>query len=261
MTGFPRGATAIVAAMRARVTQAFFNDAPLPLEIRRTDLFKEASSPAGFYEGGSADGTRPGVVYLNLANMRLSPVYELEDLLYHEGIPGHHMQISTILVDSSIPRLRKIAPWWLNSAFVEGWGLYAESLAKDMGFYQDPYAEFGRLSGELWRATRLVVDSGLHYKRWTRAQAIRYLNENTPSPEATNEGAVDRYLAVPGQATSFTVGMQAFVAERERARRLLGERFDIREFHRVALKNGYIPIWALQQAVGDWIAGRQAPSP
>ncbi len=254
-------ATAIVAAMRARVTQAFFNDAPLPLEIRRTDLFKEASSPAGFYEGGSADGTRPGVVYLNLANMRLSPVYELEDLLYHEGIPGHHMQISTILVDSSIPRLRKIAPWWLNSAFVEGWGLYAESLAKDMGFYQDPYAEFGRLSGELWRATRLVVDSGLHYKRWTRAQAIRYLNENTPSPEATNEGAVDRYLAVPGQATSFTVGMQAFVAERERARRLLGERFDIREFHRVALKNGYIPIWALQQAVGDWIAGRQAPSP
>ena len=251
----------IVARMQAHTAETFLSPAPLPLEVRRTDIYKEGSAPAGFYEGGSADGKRPGIVYLNLADMRLNPTYELEDLLYHEGIPGHHMQISTILVDQSIPRLRKISPWWQNSAFVEGWGLYAEQLAKDMGFYQDPYAEFGRLSGELWRATRLVVDSGLHYKRWTRAQAIRYLNENTPSPAATNAGAVDRYLAVPGQATSFTVGMQTFIAERERARTLLGPRFDIRAFHRVALQNGYVPMWALQQAVTDWIETSQKSAP
>ena len=193
--------------------------------------------------------------------MRLHPVIELEDLLYHEGIPGHHMQISTILVDPTIPKLRKVSPWWQNSAVVEGWGLYAEQLAKDMGFYQDPYSEFGRLSGELWRATRLVVDSGLHYKRWSREQAIRYLNENTPSPEATNAGAVDRYLAVPGQATSFTVGMLAFVAERDRARAALGSRFDLREFHQVALRNGYVPLWALRRAVSEWIAEKKEVKP
>lgn len=251
----------IVAAMQAKTTAAFLAPAPLPLEVRRAEIFKETTAPAGFYEGGSADGVRPGVVYLNLADMRLNPVIELEGLLYHEGIPGHHMQISTILVNGAVPRLRKVSPWWENSAFVEGWGLYAEQLAKDMGFYKDPYAEFGRLSGELWRATRLVVDSGLHYKRWSRQQAIQYLNDNTPSPPETNAGAVDRYLAVPGQATSFTVGMQAFVAERERARAALGSRFDIREYHRVALENGYVPLWALRQAVQDWVAERGAVNP
>ena len=254
-------ARAIVAAMQSKTTEAFFAPAPLPLEVRRVEPFKEATAPAGFYEGGSPDGKRPGIVYLNLADMHLNPVIELEDLLYHEGIPGHHMQISTILVDKTIPRLRKVSPWWQNSAFVEGWGLYAEQLAKDMGFYQDPYSEFGRLSGELWRATRLVVDSGLHFKRWSRAEAIRYLNDNTPSPAQTNAAAVDRYLAVPGQATSFTVGMQAFVAERERARAALGNRFDIREYHQVALHNGYVPLWALRQAVSDWMLSKGATIP
>jgi len=246
-------ARSIMAAMQAKITDAFDAPAPLPLRIVRTESYKEASSPPGFYEAGSADGSRPGTVYLNLSNMRVLPLYELEDLLYHEGIPGHHMQISTILVDRSIPQLRKVNEWWQDSAFVEGWGLYAERLAKDLGFYQDPYSEFGLLSGELWRASRLVVDSGLHYKRWTRGQAIQYLNDNTPSPEETNVRAVDRYLAVPGQATSFMVGMRKFVAERERARQALGSRFDLREYHRQALSSGYIPLWALEQKVTDWI--------
>jgi uncharacterized protein (DUF885 family) len=250
----------IVAAMQAKITDAFVAPAPLPLEIVRTDAYKEASSPPGFYEAGSADGSRPGRVYLNLSNMHVMPLYELDDLLYHEGIPGHHMQISTILVDRSIPRLRKVNEWWQDSAFVEGWGLYAERLAKDLGGYQDPYSEFGLLAGELWRASRLVVDSGLHYKRWTRDQAIKYLDENTPSPHATNVRAVDRYLAVPGQATSFMVGMRKFVAERERARQALGDRFDIREYHRVALGSGYVPLWALEQNVTAWIeATARAP--
>ncbi|MGB6308086.1 MAG: DUF885 domain-containing protein, partial [Steroidobacteraceae bacterium] len=255
-------ARGIVAAMQGKITDAFVAPAPLPLRVVRTEAYKEASSPPGFYEPGSADGTRPGTVYLNLADMRLCPLDELEDLLYHEGVPGHHMQISTILVDRSIPRLRKINEWWQDSAFVEGWGLYAERLGKDLGFYQDPYSEFGLLSGELWRASRLVVDSGLHYKHWTREQAIQYLNENTPSPEASNVRAVDRYLAVPGQATSFMVGMRQFVAERERARQALGPRFDLREYHRVALSSGYIPLWALHQKVSSWIESTAAaPSP
>jgi uncharacterized protein (DUF885 family) len=246
-------ARSIVAAMQARITDAFYAPAPLPLRIARTDAYKEASSPPGFYEAGPADGSRPGTVYLNLSSMRVLPLYELEDLLYHEGIPGHHMQISTILVDGSIPRLRKVNEWWQDSAFVEGWGLYAERLAKDLGFYQDPYSEFGLLSGELWRASRLVVDSGLHYKHWTREQAIHYLNDNTPSPEETNIRAVDRYLAVPGQATSFMVGMRKFVAERERARQALGLKFDLREYHRQALGSGYIPLWALDEKITAWI--------
>src|SRR3984957_16657157 len=245
-------ARGIVAAMQAKITDAFEAPAPLPLRVRRTDAYKEASSPPGFYEPGSADGNRPGTVYLNLADMRLCPLDELEDLLYHEGVPGHHMQISTILVDRSIPRLRKVNEWWQDSAFVEGWGLYAERLGKDLGFFQDPYSEFGLLSGELWRASRLVGDSGLHYRHWTRDQAIQYLNENTPSPEATNIRAVDRYLAVPGQATSFMVGMRKFIAARERARNALGPRFDLREYHKVALSSGYIPLWALDEKVTSW---------
>jgi uncharacterized protein (DUF885 family) len=249
-------ARSIVAAMQAKITDAFEAPAPLPLRIVRTEAYKEASSPPGFYEAGAADGSRPGTVYLNLSDMKVLPLYELEDLLYHEGIPGHHMQISTILVDHSIPQLRKVNEWWQDSAFVEGWGLYAERLGKDLGFYQDPYSEFGLLTGELWRASRLVVDSGLHYKHWTREQAIQYLNENTPSAEATNIRAVDRYLAVPGQATSFMVGMRKFVAERERARQALGSRFDLREYHHVALSSGYIPLWALDQKVSSWIESK-----
>jgi uncharacterized protein (DUF885 family) len=254
-------ARGIVAAMQAKITDAFEAPAPLPLRIVRTEAYKEASSPPGFYEPGSADGSRPGTVYLNLADMRVCPLDELEDLLYHEGIPGHHMQISTILVDRSIPRLRKVNEWWQDSAFVEGWGLYAERLGKDLGFYQDPYSEFGLLSGELWRASRLVVDSGLHYKRWTREEAIRYLNDNTPSAEETNVRAVDRYLAVPGQATSFMVGMRRFVAERERARQALGSRFDLREYHALALSSGYIPLWALTEKVDAYIRSKPPEAP
>ncbi len=248
----------IVGAVQAKVTTAFDAPAPLPLRVARIEAYKEASAPPGFYEAGSTDGSRPGTVYLNLSNMHAMPLNELEDLLYHEGVPGHHMQISTIAVDQGIPRLRKVNQWWQDSAFVEGWGLYAERLAKDLGFYQDGYSEFGLLSGELWRATRLVVDSGLHFKHWSRAQAIEYLNENTPSPEETNIRAVDRYLAVPGQATSFMVGMRQFVAERERAKVALGDRFDLREYHRVALDSGYIPLWALDEKVSAWIATKSA---
>jgi uncharacterized protein (DUF885 family) len=252
-------ARTIVAAMQARITDEFLTPAPLPLEVRRTEAYKEASSPSGFYDPGSPDGRRPGTVNLNLSDMRLQPTYELEDLLYHEGLPGHHMQISTILMDSGIPKLRKVNQWWQDTAFVEGWGLYAEQLGKDMGFYQDPYSDLGRLTGALWRACRLVVDSGLHYERWSRDQAISYLDENSAAPHGTIVREVDRYIAVPGQATAFTVGMLKFISERERARQALGPKFDVRQYHHVVLENGYLPLWALHDRVSEWIASEQPP--
>ncbi len=255
---FLERARQIVSTMQAHIPEAFLAAAPLPLEIRRTEAYKEASSPAGFYDPGTSDGRRPGVVYLNLSDMHLQPLYELEDLLYHEGVPGHHMQISTIQADAAIPKMRKVNEWWQDTAFVEGWGLYAERLGKDMGFYRDPYADLGRLTGELWRACRLVVDSGLHDKHWSREQAIHYLQENSAAPDGTIVREVDRSIAVPGQATAFTVGMLKFISERERARQALGSRFDLREYHHVVLESGYLPLWALEERVSRWIAARQA---
>jgi uncharacterized protein (DUF885 family) len=251
-------AQTLVERMRARLPDYFLKPPALPLEIRVTEPYRAAGAPSGFYESGTADGSRPGVVYLNLQRLDTRPLYDLEALLYHEALPGHHLQISSILVDPTIPRLRKVNRWWQDTAFVEGWALYTERLGKEMGFYEDPYSDFGRIAAELWRATRLVVDTGLHAKRWSREQAIRYLDENTPSPRASNESAVDRYLAVPGQATAFTVGMLKILEERERARLALGARFDLREFHAVVLENGYVPLWALSAAVDRWIAAERA---
>jgi len=248
----------IVAAMQGKLPEAFLEPPPLRLEILPTPAYRAAGAPSGFYTAGTADGSRPGVVSVNLTRLDTRPLYELESLLYHEALPGHHLQISSILVDPAIPQLRKVSRYWENSAFVEGWALYAERLGKEMGFFEDPYSDFGRLAAELWRATRLVVDSGLHHKRWTREQAIAYLDDNTPSPRATNEGAVDRYLAVPGQATSFMVGMQHILAERERARQALGAKFDLRRFHAVVLENGYVPLWAVSESVDRWLDGQRA---
>jgi uncharacterized protein (DUF885 family) len=254
-------ARAIVAAMQLRIGEVWPGPVPLPLEIRATESYRAAGAPAGFYEAGTPDGARPGVVSLNLERLDTRPLYDLEALLYHESLPGHHLQISSILVDPAIPRLRRVNRWWQDTAFVEGWALYAERLAREMGFYQDPWSDFGRLAGELWRATRLVVDSGLHSRRWSREQAIRYLDDNTPSPRASNESAVDRYLAVPGQATAFTVGMLHILKERERARAALGDAFDLRAFHAAVLENGYAPLWAVTDAVDRSIAARRPATP
>ena len=246
-------AEAALARMAARIPQAFYELPPISLEVRRFEPYREKSSAAALYEPGAADNSRPGRVFLKLDKMDGAPLPDLEALVYHEGLPGHHMQISTILSDPNMPKLRKQELWYSNSAFVEGWALYAESLAKDLGAYESPYSDFGRLSGELWRACRLVVDSGLHYKRWTREQAIEYLNANTASPEESNIRAVDRYLGVPGQATSFKVGMIKFEEKRDEARKALGDRFDIRGYHQAVLENGYVPLWAMEYWVDHWI--------
>src|SRR5258708_14751600 len=155
-----------------------------------------------------------------------------------------------MLMDRGIQKLRKVKEWWQDTAFVEGWGLYAEELGKDMGFYQDPYADLGRLTGELWRACRLVVDSGLHYKRWSRDEAIRYLQEKSAAPDGTIVREVDRYIALPGQATAFTLGMLKVVSERERARQALGSQFDLREYHHIGFEESHSPPGALEERVG-----------
>jgi uncharacterized protein (DUF885 family) len=249
---FLERARSIIDAMKAKITDDFLAPPALPLEIQRPEAYREASLPAGDYEAGTPDGKVPGIIYLNLSDMRKMPTFELDDLLYHEGIPGHHMQFSTILVDKSIPQLRKVNDWWQDTAFVEGWALYTERLAKDMGFYQDPYADFGRLSGELWRACRLVVDTGIHADHWSREQAIRYLDDNTPRSDSARE--VDRYIAVPGQATAFMVGMKTLLLERQGAADALGPKFDIRGFHDAVLHNGFIPLWAVKESVAGWVA-------
>lgn len=226
------------------------------LVIKRMEAYREKSAPIAFYEGG--EGDTPGTIYLGMYDMAGIARYDMNSLLYHEGIPGHHLQNSIMHSQKNIPNLRKYYVWWSNSAFTEGWALYAEYLAKEMGLYNDPYAEFGRLAGELWRACRLVVDSGLHAKRWTRQQAIDYFKENTANSEENNAREVDRYLAVPGQATAFKIGMRKILQLREKARSQLRDKFDVREFHYIILKNGPLPLHLLEGEIDHWVQRQKA---
>lgn len=251
-------AEAALDKMKANVTKVFYKAPPIDVVVRRIEAYREKSSAGALYESGSLEESRPGAALIKLDDMSSVPLFDMEALLYHEGIPGHHMQISSIMTDPDLPGLFKKSAWYSNSAFVEGWALYAETLAKEMGAYQDPYSEFGRLAGELWRACRLVVDSGLHYKRWDRQTAVDYLNDNTASSEEANYRAVDRYLAVPGQATSFKVGMIRFEEKRDEAKEALGDKFDIRGYHQAVLENGYVPLWAMSDWVDHWIAETKA---
>ncbi len=244
----------IVADIEARIEDIVFTRPVTPVTVRRFEAYREHSAPGGMYNPGSPDGSQPGIIYLNLARMSSAPVYGLDSLLYHEGIPGHHLQKSLIAENPLVPEIRKIYVWWLYGAFIEGWALYAEFLAKQMGFYQDPYADFGRLAAELWRAVRLVVDTGLHAMRWSRQEAIDYMVENTPGAVEGITREVDRYLIVPGQATGFMIGMLKILELREQTAGALGEAFDIREFHRRVLEHGNVPLWVLDESVTEWIA-------
>ncbi len=246
-------ARGLVAGAMARLDDVVTRPPESAVAVRRFPAYREAGAPGGFYEAPAEDGSRPGTIYLNLANMGSNPLYALDALIYHEGPPGHHLQIATMLADPTIPQLRKVYVWWLNTAFIEGWALYAEQLASEMGLYRDDYAEFGRLSAELWRAVRLVVDSGLHSLGWSREQALAYMAETLPATAEANAREVDRYLAVPGQATAFKIGMQKLLALREQARHELGEAFDIREFHDQVLAHGNVPLWAVEAAIVQWL--------
>ncbi|RJT25836.1 DUF885 domain-containing protein [Chakrabartia godavariana] len=226
-----------------------------PLVVKRVEAFREKSAGKAFYQGPSPDGSRPGTYYANLYDMADMPLTEVEALFYHEGLPGHHLQrtIQTELTD--MPPFRRFGGF---TAYTEGWGLYSEKLAKDMGLYKDPYRDFGRLQLELHRAIRLVVDSGLHHKRWTREQAIKYVEDNSADAPGGIVKAIERYIIYPGQATAYMVGRLKISALRDKAQAALGDKFDIRGFHDVVLKNGPVPLDVLEEQVDAWIASKKA---
>ncbi len=244
-----------VKAMEARLP-AFFNTIPKSaLQVKAVEAFREKSAGKAFYSSPAPDGSRPGIYYVNLYDLRDMPKTELEALAYHEGVPGHHLQRAVQTELTGLPPFRRFGGF---TAYTEGWGLYSEELAKDMGFYTDPYADFGRLGMELWRATRLVVDTGIHDKRWSREQAIQYLKDNTPNPQGDIEKAIERYVVYPGQATAYLIGKLKIMELRTRAQKAMGEKFDYRAFHDVVLESGPVPLDILERRVDAWIATQKS---
>jgi uncharacterized protein (DUF885 family) len=241
----------IIADMNSRLDELFITKPKADLIVKAVEPFREKSAGRAFYQRAAPDGSRPGTYYANLYRMEDMPTYDLEALAYHEGIPGHHMQGSISQEQDALPKFRRFGGY---TAYSEGWGLYSEFIPKEMGLYTDPYSDFGRLSMELWRACRLVVDTGVHHKRWTREQAINYLNDNTSSSEEANTKAIERYMVMPGQATAYKVGMLKILELREKARAELGEQFDIRAYHDVVLGNGAVPLNVLEDLVAEWVA-------
>ncbi|MCL9982166.1 MAG: DUF885 domain-containing protein [Erythrobacter sp.] len=243
-----------LARMTAKLPEFFATLPADPLVIKPVEAFREKSAGKAFYQSPAPDGSRPGTYYVNLYNLRDMSKNELEALAYHEGLPGHHLQRSVQGALGDLPAFRRFGG---VTAYSEGWGLYTEELGKDMGFYTDPYSDFGRLGMELWRAARLVVDSGIHHKRWSREQAIAYLAENTPNPAGDIEKAIERYIVYPGQATAYMIGKLKIMELREKAKAELGTGFDIRAFHDVILTSGPVPLSIMEENVGQWIAARR----
>ncbi|WP_454830632.1 DUF885 domain-containing protein [Pseudoxanthomonas wuyuanensis] len=226
------------------------------LVVKRVEAFREQDGAAQHYFPGTPDGSRPGVYYAHLSDMNAMPKPELEVIAYHEGLPGHHMQISIAQELTGVPKFRTQAGF---TAYAEGWGLYSEWLAKEMpNTYQDPYSEFGRLSSEMWRAIRLVVDTGLHAKGWTEQQAVEYFDANSAVPLAAIKSEVQRYLIMPGQATAYKVGMIRIQELRWKAETELGDKFDIKGFHDTVLGGGALPLTLLERRVDQWIAIEKA---
>lgn len=249
-------ATRLIDGMRERLPSLFRTLPKAPMIVKAVEPFREKSAGKAFYQRPSADGTRPGVYYANLYRMADMPKYEMEALAYHEGIPGHHMQLAIAGELDELPRFRRFGGF---TAYSEGWGLYTERLPKELGLYSDPYSDFGRLVLELTRAVRLVVDTGLHAKRWTRERVIQYHLDNMPMTRDAATKATERYIVMPGQATAYTVGMLHIVKLREKSQRALGARFDIRDFHDVILRSGALPLDILEAQVDEWIRSKTEP--
>ncbi len=229
----------------------WFHDGPTAeLEVRRVPEYREDTAFRAYYMRPAADGSRPGVFFANLRSVEEHPRFAMPALAHHEAVPGHHLQISRMQAMEDVPSFRRSLGL---HAHAEGWALYAEHLAAEMGLLDDPYDNLGRLQAELFRAVRLVVDTGLHYHRWSREKGIEYLLETTGMPESDVVAEIERYLVIPGQACAFKIGMLRMQAMRERAETELGEAFDIRDFHRVILDNGTMPLDLLDEVVDQWI--------
>ncbi|MEX2494543.1 MAG: DUF885 domain-containing protein [Woeseia sp.] len=248
--GYLQAAREHLSFIEARLPHYFGLLPKADLEVKRVEPFREQPGAAQHYFPGTPDGSRAGVYYAHLSDMKSMPKHQLEVVAYHEGNPGHHMQISIAQELDSVPEFRTQS---FFNAYAEGWALYAERLAKEMGAYEDPYSDFGRLSTEIWRAIRLVVDTGIHAKGWTEQEAVDYFLANSPMAEGAVRSEVQRYIVWPGQATSYKIGMLKILELREKARAQLGDRFDIKGFHDTVLGGGALPLAILERRVNDWI--------
>lgn len=247
-------AKSIINKMKAELPKLFNTMPEADIVVKAVEPFREKSAGKAFYQEPAIDGSRPGTYYANLYDMAAMPKYEMEALAYHEGIPGHHMQIAIAQELDSIPEFRKFR---FYTAYVEGWGLYSEYIPKEIGFYKDPYSNFGRLAMELWRSCRLVVDTGIHAKKWTRQEGIDYYKKNTPAAESACVKMVERHIVMPGQATAYKIGMNKILDLRENAKKQLGDKFDIQEFHDVVLTDGALPLTILESRVNSWIKSKK----
>lgn len=243
----------LIDSMKTRLDEIFITKPKADIIVKAVEPFREKSAGKAFYNRPAADGSRPGIYYANLYDMESMPTYQMEALAYHEGIPGHHMQLAIQQELQEIPKFRKFGSY---TAYTEGWGLYSEFIPKEMGFYADPYSDFGRLAMELWRACRLVVDTGIHSKRWTREEGIKYYTDNTPNNELDAIKMVERHVVMPSQATAYKIGMLKILELRKKAKDAIGDKFDIRDFHEVVISHGAIPLDVLEDFVDDYIASK-----
>ncbi|MDG5489455.1 DUF885 domain-containing protein [Sphingomonas sp. BGYR3] len=248
-------ARAVIARMMAKAPEYFRTLPKAALEVRAVEKWREGTASTAFYNRPAPDGSRPGIYYVNLVDMTQTQKIQMEGISVHEGAPGHHFQIARQQELAGLPRFRLFGGY---SAYSEGWGLYTERLAKEMGGYTDPYSEFGMLSLQMWRAIRLVTDTGLHSKRWTREQAVQYFLDNSSISKGDVEREVNRYINNPGQATSYMIGQLKIAELRKKAETQLGSKFDIRDFHEVILSGGAVPLDVLEEQVNAWIASVKA---
>jgi uncharacterized protein (DUF885 family) len=237
--------------MRPKLPELFGRLPKAPLVVMPVPAYLEKDQAPAYYDHGAPDGSRPGMVYVNTYKFETRSLADVESRAYHEGLPGHHLQISIAQELTGVPEFRKYADY---TAFTEGWGLYAEQLGKDIGFYQDPYSDLGRLEGDVWRAVRLVVDTGVHSQHWTRQQMVDYFHDHTAVPEAEVQAETDRYIAWPAQALGYKIGQLKLLELRAKAKQALGDRFDLRAFHDQVIDSGALPLDLLEQRVDSWIA-------
>jgi uncharacterized protein (DUF885 family) len=236
--------------MRAKLPQLFGRLPKAPLEVKQVPEYMQKDQTQAYYVDGSPDGKRPGAVFVNFYNYKDRLTTNVESISYHEGIPGHHLQISIAQELTGLPEFRKYQGY---TAYVEGWALYSERLGKDVGFYQDPYSDYGRLEADNWRAIRLVVDTGVHSMHWTRQQMLDYFHEHSSMDDTNIQAEVDRYIAWPAQALGYKMGQLKILELRAKAQQALGPRFDIRAFHDEVLDSGALPLDVLEQRVDAWI--------
>jgi uncharacterized protein (DUF885 family) len=241
--------------MQAKLPDLFGHLPKAPLEVVEMPSFIEKTAPPAYYQPGSPDGSRAGRLQVNELNATERNLYNVEAIAYHEGIPGHHLQISIGEEMQNVPEFRKYTGY---TAFVEGWALYAEQLGKDAGFYQDPYSDYGRLENDVWRAIRLVVDTGVHSQNLSREHMVQYFHDHTNMDEPTIQSEVDRYIAWPSQALAYKIGQRKILELREKAKSELGAKFDIRAFHDQVIDAGALPLDVLEQRIDAWIGAQKA---